>query len=174
MKKANIFRCIFWGLIMLIVLSLGIIGIIYNVNSFNDNESDLKRIISIFNNNTTIKDYEKVDTKIEATLKGKNIIVEVKSTTDKVYKFNFKRNYLETNIEKDDSIGNIIVMVLADSISVNHGGFEGDTYNSFTNQSVYNYTLDQGIEYNEKNSKYRIKINLENAISKTLDIDNEY
>ena len=75
MKKANIFRCIFWGLIMLIVLSLGIIGVIYNVNSFNDNESDLKRIISIFNNNTTIKDYEKVDTKIEATLKGKNIIV---------------------------------------------------------------------------------------------------
>lgn len=166
MKKANIIRSIFWGIIMLITLSLGIVGVVYNIKSFNDSESDLKRIIEIFNDNQTIKDYEKVDTKINASLKGKNIIVEVKMATTKTYKFNFKRDYLETNIETDDSLGNVIVMVLADSISVNKGGFEGDTYNSFTTKEIYEYTLDEGIEYKTLNDREQIKISLKNSIPK--------
>lgn len=168
MKKANIIRSIFWGLIMLITLSLGITGVIHNIKSFNDSESDLKRIVEIFNNNQTIKDYENVDTKIKASLKGKNIIIEAEMATTKTYKFNFKRDYLETNIETNDALGNVIVMVLADSISVNKGGFEGDTYNAFTTKNVYEYNLDEGIEYKTLNDREQIKISLKNSISKTL------
>jgi len=141
MKKANILRSIFWGLIMLIVLSLGIIGLVYNINSFKDKENDLNKIVEIFNSNQTIKEYEKVDTTIKASLKGKNIIVEHSAATTKTYTFKFKRNYLETNIEKDDTIGRVILMVIADSIAVNKGSFEGNTYNFFTNGDVDNFTL---------------------------------
>lgn len=168
MKKANIFRSIFWGLIMLIVLTLGIFGVIYNNNEFKDKEDDLERIVNIFNNNSTIKEYEKFDTKIKASLKGKKIIIEYKAATTKTYTFNFKRKYLETNIETNDTIGKVIVMAIADSISVNKGGFEGDIYELFTNENIYKYTLTEGIEYINKGDRYIIKINLENSIEKPL------
>ncbi|MCI8330501.1 MAG: hypothetical protein HFE04_00195, partial [Bacilli bacterium] len=130
MKKANIFRSIFWGLIMLILLALGILGVIHNINSYQEKKNDLEKIVTIFNNNNTIKEYEKVDTKIKATIDGKNIIVNCKTVTNKEYIFTFKREHLETNIAKDDTLGRAIIMVLADSISVNKGNFEGDTYNA--------------------------------------------
>ena len=167
MKKANIFRSIFWGLIMLILLSLGIVGVLHNINSYKEKEKDLERIVTLFNNNSTIKDYEKVDTKIKASIEGKNIIIDCKTVTDKEYIFTFKRSYLETNIAKDDTLGRVIIMVLSDSISVNKGNFEGDTYDMFTNNIVDDYKLKDGIEFNDKNDRQTVKISLETSVKKS-------
>ena len=166
MKKANIFRSIFWGLIMLILLALGILGVIHNINSYQEKKNDLEKIVTIFNNNNTIKEYEKVDTKINAAIDGKNIIVNCKTVTNKEYIFTFKREHLEINIAKDDTLGRAIIMVLADSISVNKGNFEGDTYNTFTDNKVDNYTLEDGIEFKNTNDRQTVKISLENPVKK--------
>ncbi len=164
MRKANIIRSIFWGLIAIISLSLGIIGIIYNNNIFDKQKDDLNRIIEIFNNNNTIVNYESIGTYIIASLDGKNIKIKYDGAEKKEYTYKLKNGYLETNLNPNDNIENVILMILADSIAVNKGNLEGDTYSLFNNNSLLNYNLKNGIEYTQKNNKYKVKLNINSPI----------
>ena len=167
MRKANIIRSIFWGLLALILLSLGITGLIYNNKIFNENKNELKRIIEIFNNNNTIKDYSERKTYITATLDGKNINIKYSGVENKEYIYKSKSGYLETTINDTDTIGKIILMVITDSIAVNKGNIEGDSYKIFNDNSIYNYKLKDGIEFSQKmNNNSLVKINLKKSIIK--------
>ena len=110
MKKANIFRSIFWGLVMLIFLSGGIIGAVYNNKTFGLKKAELEKIVDIFNNNKRIEDYKKIDTDITASLKGRKIVVTYESVNTKEYVFNFKKDCLVVDLEQSDSIGRFILM----------------------------------------------------------------
>lgn len=168
-KKANIIRATFWGIIALIVLILGIMGAIYNNRIFSSRKNELENITILFNNSKFIKNYDTIGTKIYSELKGKNIIVKYESIEEKEYIFKLKNGYLETNIEKNDTIGKIIAMVITDSIAVNKGNIEGNTYPLFNDNTILNYKLNEGIEYNIKNNKYNIKINLDKYLTLPLD-----
>lgn len=175
-KKAYIIRTIFWSFITILLLASGIIGLIYNNEIFNTRKDELNSIIKIFENSKIIKNYESIAAKITAELKGKNISITYNGAKKETYSFKLKNGYLETNIEKNDSIGRIIVMVLTDSIAINKGRPEESTYIVFNDENILKYKLNDGIEYKLKNNNtYNIKINLDKyLINKyTINIENE-
>lgn len=161
MKKEYIYRTIFWGLILLIILGLGIYGMIENDKKFDTNRDEAQSIVDIFNNNETIKQYKTVGSNVEAKVKKRNIVV---SFNENNYAFKIKDNYLETTISKNDSIGKIITMIMADSIAVKLGSVEKSTYEFFNQDTVYNMTLEQGILYTSIGTDYNIKLNLKTYI----------
>ena len=161
MKKEYIYRTIFWGLILLIILGLGIYGMIENDKKFDTNREEAQSIVDIFNNNETIKQYKNVGSNVDAKVKKRNIVV---SFNESNYAFKINDNYLETTISKDDSIGKIITMIMADSIAVKLGSVEKSTYEFFNQDTVYNMTLEQGILYTSIGTDYNIKLNLKTYI----------
>lgn len=161
MKKEYIYRTIFWGLILIIILGLGIYGMIENDKKFDTNREEAQSIVDIFNNNETIKQYKNVGSNVDAKVKKRNIVV---SFNENNYVFKINDNYLETTISKDDSIGKIITMIMADSIAVKLGSVEKSTYEFFNQDTVYNMTLEQGILYTSIGTDYNIKLNLKTYI----------
>ena len=161
MKKEYIYRTIFWGLILIIILGLGIYGMIENDKKFDTNREEAQSIVDIFNNNETIKQYKNVGSNVDAKVKKRNIVV---SFNENNYVFKLNDNYLETTISKDDSIGKIITMIMADSIAVKLGSVEKSTYEFFNQDTVYNMTLEQGILYTSIGTDYNIKLNLKTYI----------
>ena len=99
----NIWRIIFWGIILIISLSAGVLGVIYSNQNFNKRKNDLVNIVETFNSNQLINDYKKIDVNLTAKLSDKNIIVSYTGNVNKDYIFKFKKNYLETTISKNDS-----------------------------------------------------------------------
>ena len=164
MKKANIIRAIFWGTIGFLCLSCGIIGLVENYKIFKEREPEISNIITTFNNAELIKNYEKVNTKINAEIINKKIIINYDGVEKKEYIFKIKNGYLETSYNINDSIGKIITMLVTDSIAITKGQSEGNTYNLFNSNSLYSYTLPDGIEYTNKGDKYKVKINLDNYL----------
>lgn len=178
MKKANIFRIIFWGFITLICLTCAISGLVYNNILFKNRETDLKNIVNVFNNTKVIKNYESVNTNITATLDGKNIKILYEGVEIKEYKYKLKNGYLQTELKNNDAIGKIILMVLADSIGITKGQVEGEIYTLFNNDIVLNYKLKDGIEYKNKDNYSIVKLNLDNyilrkATNEIIDNDND-
>ena len=161
MKKEYIYRTIFWGLILIIILGLGIYGMIEKDKKFDTNREEAQSIVDIFNNNETIKQYKNVGSNVDAKVKKRNIVV---SFNENNYVFKINDNYLETTISKDDSIGKIITMIMADSIAVKLGSVEKSTYEFFNQDTVYNMTLEQGILYTSIGTDYNIKLNLKTYI----------
>ncbi len=162
----NIIRSIFWGTIALISLILGIMGLIYNNRILNIYKSDLQNITTLFNNATVIRNYEEVNTKITASVKGKKIIVKTDGILEDEYIYKLKRGYLEITVSSNDSLSRIITMVLADSVAITKGQEEGDTYPLFNNGDTLNYKLEDGISYTLDKENYIIRINLDNYIVK--------
>ena len=128
---------------------------------FDTNREEAQSIVDIFNNNETIKQYKNVGSNVDAKVKKRNIVV---SFNESNYAFKINDNYLETTISKDDSIGKIITMIMADSIAVKLGSVEKSTYEFFNQDTVYNMTLEQGILYTSIGTDYNIKLNLKTYI----------
>lgn len=164
MKKAYIIRCIFWGFILLITLSLGIFGLIYHNRIFESNKDDLNRIVEIFNNSQTVKEYTDRKIYVTASLDGKNIKIKYPGSESKEYTYKLKNGYIETTYNENDSIARVMLMILTDSIAVNKGNMEKETYKYFNDNSIYNYKLKDGIEFSLKNNTYKVKINIKNTI----------
>lgn len=160
----NIIRSIFWGLMSLIMLSLGIMGMLFHNKIFNEKKDDLIKITEAFNKSKIVQTYKNASTDIEAYLDGKNIKIIYHGVETKKYTFKLKNGYLETKIKEKDETGKLLSMVLADSVAIINGQSEGSTYPFFTNNDVLSYSLNDGIEYKRKNDIYVIKINLNNYI----------
>lgn len=82
---------------------------------------------------------------------------------NKDYIFKFKKNYLETTISKNDSIADIVVMLITDSVSTIHGEAQ-NSINDLFNSNIYNFKFSDGISYTDKTDKFIVKINLDNYI----------
>ena len=142
----NIWRIIFWGIILIISLSAGVLGVIYSNQNFNKRKNDLVNIVETFNSNQLINDYKKIDVNLTAKLSDKNIIVSYTGNVNKDYIFKFKKNYLETTISKNDNIADIVVMLITDSISTIHGETQ-NSINDLFNSNIYNFKFSDGISY---------------------------
>ena len=171
-RKSNILRCVFWGFITIVLLSAGIFGVVYKNDIFNSRKDELNSIITIFKNTNVIKNYESMNTKIDAQIKGKDIVITFNGSIQEEYLYKLKNGYLETRLEKNDSIGNMLLMILTDSIAINKGQNEGEIYSMFTNNLIYDYKLDDGIEYKLKDNYYIVKINLDKYVLKQYDSAN--
>lgn len=159
----NIWRIIFWGIILIISLCAGVLGVIYSNQNFNSKKSDLENIVETFNNNPLINDYKRVNVNLSASLNGKSIVISYTGNISEDYIFKFRKNYLETTISKSDNIADIVVMLITDSVSTIHGEAQ-NSINDLFNSNIYNFKFSDGISYTDKTDKFIVKINLDNYI----------
>lgn len=159
----NIWRIVFWGIICIICICLGVFGVIYSNRIFNEKKSTLENIVSSFNLNEILNDYKKININFNAELNKKDIVIKSTGKNENEYTFKFKNTYLETKISKSDSLGEIVVMLVAGSISNIHGE-EQNSINSLFNKDIYNYKLKDGIEFTDKTDSYIVKLSLDNYL----------
>ena len=159
----NIWRIIFWGLICIICICLGVFGVIYNNKIFNEKKPTLENIVSSFNSNELLYEYKKINVNLNAELNKKDIVIKSTGNHSNEYTFTFKNTYLETKISKSDSFGEVVVMLVTGSISTIHGE-EQNSINTLFNKDIYNYKLKDGIEFIDKTDSYIVKISLDNYL----------
>ena len=145
---------------------LGTLGFIEKRQIVKDNKIMLDNIANIFNNNQTILEYQKTGVNVKASTASTTFNIVFGTETKNTYKFNIEKDYVEIDIDKDDNLASLAVMVLSDSIAVFYGETPTSTYNLFTTGDIYEYKLNEGIEYTDNNNKYNIKISIKNAIKK--------
>ncbi len=159
----NIWRIVFWGIVCIMCVCAGVFGVIYSNQNFNSKKSDLENIVETFNNNPLINDYKRVNVNLSASLSGKSIVISYTGNISEDYIFKFRKNYLETTISKSDNIAEIVVMLMADSVSTIHGEAQ-NSINDLFDSRIYSYKFEDGISYTDKTDKYLVKINLDNYI----------
>lgn len=162
----NLVRIILCALFIIIFMVLGTLGFIRKRQIVKDNKIMLDNIANIFNNNQTILEYQKTGVNVKASTASTTFNIVFGTETKNTYKFNIEKNYVEIDIDKDDNLASLAVMVLSDSIAVFYGETPTSTYNLFTTGDIYEYKLNEGIEYTDNNNKYNIKISIKNAIKK--------
>ncbi len=162
----NLVRIILCALFIIIFMVLGTLGFIRKRQIVKDNKIMLDNIANIFNNNQTILEYQKTGVNVKASTASTSFNIVFGTETKNTYKFNIEKDYVEIDIDKDDNLASLAVMVLSDSIAVFYGETPTSTYNLFTTGDIYEYKLNEGIEYTDNNNKYNIKISIKNAIKK--------
>lgn len=162
----NLVRIILCALFIIIFVALGTLGLIRKRQIVKDNKIMLDNIANIFNNNQTILEYQKTGVNVEASTASTTFNIVFGTETKNTYKFNIEKDYVEIDIDKNDNLASLAVMVLSDSIAVFYGETPTSTYNLFTTGDIYEYKLNEGIEYTDNNNKYNIKISIKNAIKK--------
>ena len=162
----NLVRIILCALFIIIFMVLGTLGFIRKSQIVKDNKIMLDNIANIFNNNQTILEYQKTGVNVKASTASTTFNIVFGTETKNTYKFNIEKDYVEIDIDKDDNLASLAVMVLSDSIAVFYGETPTSTYNLFTTGDIYEYKLNEGIEYTDNNNKYNIKISIKNAIKK--------
>lgn len=162
----NLVRIILCALFIIIFVALGTLGLIRKRQIVKDNKIMLDNIANIFNNNQTILEYQKTGLNVKASTASTTFNIVFGTETKNTYKFNIEKDYVEIDIDKNDNLASLAVMVLSDSIAVFYGETPTSTYNLFTTGDIYEYKLNEGIEYTDNNNKYNIKISIKNAIKK--------
>lgn len=162
----NLVRIILCALFIIIFMVLGTLGFIRKRQIVKDNKIMLDNIANIFNNNQTILEYQKTGVNVKASTASTTFNIVFGTETKNTYKFNIEKDYVEIDIDKNDNLASLAVMVLSDSIAVFYGETPTSTYNLFTTGDIYEYKLNEGIEYTDNNNKYNIKISIKNAIKK--------
>lgn len=162
----NLVRIILCALFIIIFMVLGTLGFIRKRQIVKDNKIMLDNIANIFNNNQTILEYQKTGVNVKASTGSTTFKIVFGTETKNTYKFIIEKDYVEIDIDKDDNLASLAVMVLSDSIAVFYGETPTSTYNLFTTGDIYEYKLNEGIEYTDNNNKYNIKISIKNAIKK--------
>lgn len=162
----NLVRIILCILFIIIFTVLGTLGFMEKKQIAKENETILQNIANIFNTNQTILEYQENGIIVKAEIVSTTFNIKFDGIDSNTYKFDITKDYLEINLDKNDSLGNLAVMVLADSISVYYGETSMSTYNLFTTGDIYDFKLDQGILYTDNNNEYNVKIGIKNAIKK--------
>lgn len=160
----NKYRIIFWGTIMVILIGLGVYGIICNFKIFNDKKPMITEVLNIFDRNETINKYREYNTSITSKLGSKKVIITFSGTFDNVYELKYKSGYLELEIDKNDTVGLNVAMVMLDSVAVYYGEEESSTYDTFKSNRIYDMNLNDGVKVIINNNTYVYRISLNNHI----------
>lgn len=161
MKKAYIFRLIFWGIIAIVTVSLGFVGLLENNKKFESTKNILTNITKVFNGNETVQKYNKIGNNVKAYVKNRSIYITFQSDT---YRFKLKEDYLEGEILRNNERAEMITMLLTDSVYVTNGGVTENIYQLFTDQIIYSYKLNQGIEFTTEGEYYIVKIKIKEKL----------
>ena len=163
--KKNIWRILFWGLILLICLTLGTVGYLENRRINNEAEVLLNKIKTILNDSYIINKYEESNIKIDINVKGNKLTIRFSGSTEKDYVYSLKDNVLSTQYNKNDSTGREMLIAVTDSIAVLNGESSNQVYSIFQNNSIVNYTFDEGIKITYNMSTTDVILNTNVAVT---------
>lgn len=163
--KKNIWRILFWGLILLICLTLGTVGYLENRRINNEAEVLLNKIKTILNDSYIINKYEESNIKIDINVKGNKLTITFSGSTEKDYVYNLKDNVLSTQYNKNDTTGREMLIAVTDSIAVLNGESSNQVYSIFQNNSIDNYTFDEGIKITYNMSTTDVILNTNVAVT---------
>lgn len=163
--KKNIWRILFWGLILLICLTLGTVGYLENRRINNEAEELLNKIKTILNDSYIINKYEESNIKIDINVKGNKLTITFSGSTEKDYVYNLKDNVLSTQYNKNDTTGREMLIAVTDSIAVLNGESSNQVYSIFQNNSIDNYTFDEGIKITYNMSTTDVILNTNVAVT---------
>ena len=163
--KKNIWRILFWGLILLICLTLGTVGYLENRRINNEAEVLLNKIRTILNDSYIINKYEESNIKIDINVKGNKLTITFSGSTEKDYVYNLKDNVLSTQYNKNDTTGREMLIAVTDSIAVLNGESSNQVYSIFQNNSIDNYTFDEGIKITYNMSTTDVILNTNVAVT---------
>ena len=157
----NLYRIIFWGIIALLCIGAGVYGIYLRNDSFKKYKDEVKYVVSSFNNSSTTKLYKKNDVTIEASLKGKDLIVTYNGNTKYEYKFKYVNGYYETQVPQSDAFAIVMFKVITDSINKYYGDESENVMDLFddTNKLLL-HSFDEGFSYTSSDGSYTVKIKL--------------
>ena len=163
--KKNIWRILFWGLILIMCLTLGMVGYLENKRINNEAEVLLNKIKTILNDSYIINKYEESNIKIDINVKGNKLTITFSGSTEKDYVYNLKDNVLSTQYNKNDTTGREMLIAVTDSIAVLNGESSNQVYSIFQNNSIDNYTFDEGIKITYNMSTTDVILNTNVAVT---------
>ena len=163
--KKYIWRILFWGLILLICLTLGTVGYLENRRINNEAEVLLNKIKTILNDSYIINKYEESNIKIDINVKGNKLTITFSGSTEKDYVYNLKDDVLSTQYNKNDTTGREMLIAVTDSIAVLNGESSNQVYSIFQNNSIDNYTFDEGIKITYNMSTTDVILNTNVAVT---------
>lgn len=163
--KKNIWRILFWGLIFLICITLGTVGYLENRRINDEAEVLLNKIKTILNDSYIINKYEESNIKIDINVKGNKLTITFSGSTEKDYVYNLKDNVLSTQYNKNDTTGREMLIAVTDSIAVLNGESSNQVYSIFQNNSIDNYTFDEGIKITYNMSTTDVILNTNVAVT---------
>lgn len=144
--KKNIWRILFWGLILILCLTLGIVGYLENRRINDQAEILLNKIKNILKDSYIITKYEESNVQIDINVKGNKLTITFSDSTEKDYVYSLKDNVLSTQYSKNDTTGREMLVAVTDSIAVLNGESSNQVYTVFQNNSIDNYTFEEGIK----------------------------
>ena len=112
--KKNILRILFWGLILLICLTLGTVGYLENRKINNEAEVLLNKIKTILNDSYIINKYEESNIELNINVKGNKLTITFSGSTEKDYVYSLKNNVLNTQYSKNDMTGREMLIAVTD------------------------------------------------------------
>lgn len=171
--KKNVWRIVFWGLIAILFLSLGVFGCVNDNMYLKANKEKLQKIIEIFNKHEKLIEYKKIGTEINAKLKGKKIIILFGGATEKKYEYKLNRNVISNTFDENDVIGMNIFLIMADSVNISNGNTSKNIFELYKTNELIKYNITDGININTTNLKTKVKIDITKTII-SQNSENEY
>ena len=121
----HLYRLIFWGVIFIICIFLGVLGFLENQKNLKQYEEELNTISNNFNKSELVNEYNSKDIYFKSKIENNKLIIDYKSYEEKEYVFKLHDGYIETSykvsglmLANHTSI-NLLMQQIVDSFSGN-------------------------------------------------------
>ena len=162
--KKNIWRILFWGIILLLCMTLGIVGFLENRRINEAAEIVLNDLNNIVKNSYILDKYDLPNVEITSNVKGNELIITYSGSRENNYTYTLKDNILTTSYDASDNIGRDILIAVTDSIAVLNGEESGNVYELFQTSTINNYKINEGIEISTNASLVEVTLNINIAV----------
>lgn len=162
--KKNIWRILFWGIILLLCMTLGIVGFLENRRINEEAEIVLNDLNNIVKNSYILDKYDLPNVEITSNVKGNELIITYSGSRENNYTYTLKDNILTTSYDASDNIGRDILIAVTDSIAVLNGERSGNVYELFQTTTINNYKINEGIEISTNTSVVEAKLDINIAV----------
>ena len=169
--KKNIWRILFWGLILILCITLGTVGYLENRRKNDEAGIVLNRIKNILDNSYIINRYKEANTEININVNKNKLFISFSSVTEDEYVYVLENNILSTKYNKNDSAGRDILMAVTDSIAVLNGEASDQVYSIFQNNKIDNFTIDEGIEITYNLNSVEVLLNTNVAVTPRVSVN---
>ncbi len=172
----NLYRIIFWGLIMALCIAAGVLGVIRKNAGFSESKAEIDYIVKSFNDSPEVKLYYQSGVLITANRDGKDLVINYDGGDKVSYKLKYYNGYLQTTLNQNDAFAIVMLKVIAGSINEYYGDNTRAIYSVFEDSSkLLLYTFNDGIEFSPVENNYIVKLRLGkpiNVLSSALPISN--
>ena len=164
--KKNLYRIIFWGLIMALCIAAGVLGVIRKNAGYSESKAEIDYIVKAFNASSAVQIYYRSGVIITADTDGKDLVVNYDGGDKVTYKFKYYNGYLQTTINQSDAFAIVMLKVIAESINEYYGDKTQSIGSVFEdNSKLLLYTFDNGMEFSPSEGNYIVKLRLGKPIN---------